>query len=184
MLEKPIYTLFIFTVVLLQLRDASAKSLVVFQGPHHSMASPTEGPTGQEKATVQASATSNEKATSARNVQPSESAFTKHESTQSNEELMSTTKVDTPTTQEPPCWKKKKEMQAFWDMYSKLGIILQDFSLPECDNEGYYKPRQCHFGGCYCVDRAGKATNSKPTYPAFLVTCPETEAILADESSQ
>ena len=184
MQKKLIYILFIFTVAFLQLRDANAKSLVVFQGPHHSTASPTEGPTGQETTTVQASTTSNGEATSARNVQPSESTFTKYESTQSNEELMSTTKVDTPATEEPPCWKKKKEMQAFWDMYSKLGIILQDFSLPECDNDGYYKPRQCHFGGCYCVDRAGNRTNSKSTYPAFLATCPETEGILADESSQ
>ena len=70
------------------------------KGPRYSTASPTEGPTGQETATVQASATSNEEATAPTNVQPSESTFTKYESTQSREELMSrSTKVVTPTTE-------------------------------------------------------------------------------------
>ena len=48
---------------------------------------------------------------------------------------------------------------------------LQDISLPKCDKDGYFVPRQCQpIGGCYCVDRYGNPT-TKPSSRKSLVGC-------------
>ena len=74
-------------------------------------------------------------------------------------------------------------MQDLWDMYTMLGIELMDFTLPECDSDGYYQPMQCYFHGCHCVDRYGTPT-SEISSGEFPMTCPETGSVLADEASQ
>ena len=35
---------------------------------------------------------------------------------------------------------------------------IMDVSYPNCRDDGYFEPRQCHLGGCYCVDKNGKDT--------------------------
>jgi hypothetical protein len=72
-------------------------------------------------------------------------------------------------------------MRAFRDMYAQFGIVLADFTLPDCDHEGYYQAQQCYFNGCHCVDRYGKPTTMVPG--ELLGTCEESENILADELS-
>ena len=32
---------------------------------------------------------------------------------------------------------------------------IADLGLPACRPDGYYAAKQCHFGGCYCVDENG-----------------------------
>ena len=73
-------------------------------------------------------------------------------------------------------------MEEMIEMYRMLGIELQDISPPECDSEGYYKPLQCQFNGCRCVDRYGSPT-SEFIPNGFGFAC-QTRAIFVDESSQ
>ena len=41
---------------------------------------------------------------------------------------------------------------------------------PDCDDDGYYKPRQCHENYCWCVDRFNQVIEGSKK-EAWLVTC-------------
>lgn len=42
--------------------------------------------------------------------------------------------------------------------FSKVYLTSSDTSLPECDDSGIFKSRQCQATGCKCVDQYGQAT--------------------------
>ena len=67
--------------------------------------------------------------------------------------------------------------------YSMLGMVIADLSPPGCDRDGFYKPLQCQFNGCYCVDRYGTPT-SEFDHEGFGLSCPEPQLLYADEPSQ
>ena len=51
--------------------------------------------------------------------------------------------------------------------------LYADFFPPSCDMDGYYQPVQCHFNGCYCVDKNGNVvkTFTKPRYSLTQKDC-------------
>ena len=66
-------------------------------------------------------------------------------------------------------------------MYAKLGIEIADVTEPDCDSEGFYKPTQCLFFGCHCVDRYGNVVSEVTPFKSEE-DC--VRASLADVSSQ
>ena len=51
---------------------------------------------------------------------------------------------------------------------------IADLSYPDCRADGYYEAKQCHWAGCVCVDKYGKADPTAPTQPPgnFNIQCP------------
>lgn len=63
---------------------------------------------------------------------------------------------------EPPCKQAKKE-------YLEQEPMLGRYE-PDCDEDGYYKPRQCHENYCWCVDRYNQVIEGTKK-EARLVNC-------------
>ncbi|XP_028396505.1 uncharacterized protein LOC114520444 [Dendronephthya gigantea] len=111
---------------------------------------------------------------------PSEITFTDHVNTQG--QVITSPTVDLlPPAIEPPCWKKRKEIMNFFSKFAMLGLP-QDYTPPRCDDQGYYKPLQCTFAGCHCVDKNGNPTSDFSPYSRIL-DC-ETENVLNSSPSQ
>jgi len=62
------------------------------------------------------------------------------------------------------------------DVYNMLNgpYEIADLSYPDCRADGYYEAKQCHWAGCVCVDKYGKADPTAPTQPPgnFNIQCP------------
>jgi hypothetical protein len=63
---------------------------------------------------------------------------------------------------EPPCSLELKKSRA-------QGFMLGKYE-PDCDEDGYYKPRQCHENYCWCVDRFNQMIEGSKKESRF-VTC-------------
>ena len=63
---------------------------------------------------------------------------------------------------EPPCEEERKKYVSEAPMLGKY--------KPDCDDDGYYKPRQCHENYCWCVDRFNQVIEGSKK-EAWLVTC-------------
>ena len=63
---------------------------------------------------------------------------------------------------EPPCTLELKKSRA-------KGHMLGRYE-PGCDEDGYYKPRQCHENYCWCVDRFNQMIEGSKK-ESWLVTC-------------
>ena len=63
---------------------------------------------------------------------------------------------------EPPC---KQELEK----YSAEKPMLGKYE-PTCDEDGYYKPRQCHENYCWCVDRYNQMIEGSKK-ESWLVSC-------------
>ena len=63
---------------------------------------------------------------------------------------------------EPPCSQERK-------MYLAKKPILGRY-IPVCDEDGYYKARQCHENYCWCVDRYNQVIEGSKK-EAWLVKC-------------
>merc|ERR1712142_26054 len=64
---------------------------------------------------------------------------------------------------------------------------VPDLVTPECRPDGYYKPKQCHWHACYCVDRYGnkvdpispsgwgkdRSWDSPSNTEDYLIECPD-----------
>lgn len=50
-------------------------------------------------------------------------------------------------------------------LYLSLSVYLAGQYIPFCDEDGYYKPSQCHgsLGQCWCVDRYGNEVSGSRT---------------------
>lgn len=60
-------------------------------------------------------------------------------------------------------------------MHQYLSAVILGVYIPDCDDEGYYRPTQCHtsVGMCWCVDKHGvemanSRTRGKPNCGEFL----------------
>ncbi|XP_041119073.1 testican-3-like isoform X1 [Polyodon spathula] len=65
--------------------------------------------------------------------------------------------------QDPPCQMELANIQK-----QQAGKKLLGLYIPSCDEDGYYKPNQCHgsVGQCWCVDRYGNEVTGSQTHGA------------------
>ncbi|MGH0161447.1 UNVERIFIED_CONTAM: hypothetical protein FKN15_005668 [Acipenser sinensis] len=63
--------------------------------------------------------------------------------------------------QDPPCQTELTNIQK-----QQAGKKLLGLYIPSCDEDGYYKPNQCHgsVGQCWCVDRYGNEVTGSKTH--------------------
>ncbi|MEE6507688.1 hypothetical protein FKM82_028951 [Ascaphus truei] len=77
----------------------------------------------------------------------------------------------------PPCQTELSNIQK-----PQIGKKLLGYYIPVCDEDGYYKPTQCHgsAGQCWCVDRYGnEVTGSRTSGAAECGIDPETSGDFA-----
>jgi hypothetical protein len=74
------------------------------------------------------------------------------------------------TTTENENWIKQ-----IWIVPVFVSAIILGVYIPDCDDEGYYRPTQCHtsVGMCWCVDKHGvemanSRTRGKPNCGEFV----------------
>ncbi|KAL5009546.1 hypothetical protein ScPMuIL_011851 [Solemya velum] len=74
-----------------------------------------------------------------------------------------------------PCDLQYDSVTEMFEEANAGGFEIADLSWPDCADDGYFTPLQCHVFGCYCVDRHGVFVEGSVQRGPIAATCPPRE---------